>query len=164
MSLVLIVKLVHVLIAVWFISGLLGRWVALNRAAEAGDVRIAFELSELAGRFERLMVIPGSILVLVFGLVTAWIAGLPVFGFLQGASTNWLLASLILYISTIPLVPLLFLPRGARFGAALSAALERGEVTSELRAAFVDPAVRAGHIYEFVVVFVVLALMVLKPF
>ena len=164
MSLILILKLVHILTAIWFISGLLGRWVALNRAGKATDVRVAFELSELAGRFEQLMVIPGSILVLVLGLIAAWVAGLPVFGFLQGASANWLLVSLVLYISTIPLVPLLFLPRGVRFGEALQVALEECEVTSDLQAAFSDPAVLAGHIYEFVVVFGVLALMVLKPF
>src|SRR3954452_4621167 len=107
MTAVLLVKLVHLLTAIWFISGLLGRWIALRQAGRASEVRVAFELSELAGRFERLMVIPGSLLVLVLGLITAWVAGLPVLGFLQGASTNWLLASLVIYLSTFLLVPFL---------------------------------------------------------
>lgn len=154
----------HVLIAIWFISGLLGRWLALSHAAKATDVRVAFEMSELAGRFERLMVIPGSILVLVLGLLTAWVQGQPMLGFLQGASTNWLFVSIVVYLSSLPLVPLVFLPRGARFAEALQGALARGEVTSELNSAFADPVVFAGHIYEILVVFVVLVLMVMKPF
>jgi len=164
MTAVLLVKLVHLLTAIWFISGLLGRWIALRQAGRASEVRVAFELSELAGRFERLMVIPGSLLVLVLGLITAWVAGLPVLGFLQGASTNWLLGSLVIYLSTFLLVPFLFLPRGARFGEALKSALARGEFTPELHVAFADPLVFAGHVYELLVVFIVLALMVLKPF
>jgi len=159
-----ILRLLHVLTAIWFISGLLGRWLALSHAGKATDVRVAFEFSEFAGRFERLMVIPGSILVLLLGLLTAWIQGQPMLGFLQGASTNWLLVSIVLYLSSLPLVPLVFLPRGARFAEAMQAALARGEVTSELRGSFADPAVLAGHVYELLVVFLVLVLMVVRPF
>jgi hypothetical protein len=50
------------------------------------------------------------------------------------------------------------------FGAALEEASAQGAVTTELRAAFVDPAVRAAHIYEFVAIIIVLILMVTRPF
>ena len=164
MSLAVFLKLLHVLVAVWFISGLISRWVALHRAARAEDVRTTYELSEVAGIFERWMVIPGSLVVLVLGLLTAWAQGWPILGFLQGASINWLLASLVLYLSTVPLIPWVFLPRGRRFGAALDAARAQGRVTPDLRAAFADRGVAAAHWYELLVVVVVLVLMVTKPF
>jgi hypothetical protein len=49
------------------------------------------------------------------------------------------------------------------FEAALSDARARGVVTSELRAAFADPAVRSARTFEVVGVAVIVALMVLKP-
>ena len=58
----------------------------------------------------------------------------------------------------------MFLPRGVRFGEALKAALERGEVTSELRVAFWEPLLLVCDIYQLVAVLIVLILMVLKPF
>ena len=76
----------------------------------------------------------------------------------------WLPVALLLFLSILPLVPLVFLPRGTVFEAALEDARERGEVTPELRTAFRDPAVAFARRYEVVVVAVVLALMVLKPF
>jgi hypothetical protein len=50
------------------------------------------------------------------------------------------------------------------FAAALADATERGIVTPELRAAFADRLVAAARTYEVVVIVVVVALMVLKPF
>jgi uncharacterized membrane protein len=157
-------KLLHVLTAIWFIAGLLGRWVALAQAARAPEVGAVEALAGLAGRFDRAMVIPGSIAVLVAGLLAAWARGYPVLGALQGASANWLLVSLILYLSVSVLVPTVFLPRGRIFDHALSEARERGTVTPELRAAFADPVVTTAHAYELAVVFVVVVLMVTKPF
>ncbi|HEV8189942.1 MAG TPA: hypothetical protein VGP82_00410, partial [Ktedonobacterales bacterium] len=66
--------------------------------------------------------------------------------------------------SVIALVPLVFIPRGKVFGAALEEASAQGVVTSELQAAFADPVVRAAHIYELTAVGVVVALMVTRPF
>jgi hypothetical protein len=164
MSFVILLKLLHVLTGIWFISGLLGRWIALDQAAKATDVRMATTLVGLGGTFERLMVIPGSIAVLVFGFVVAALQGQPVLGFLQGAGSNWLLVSLLLYLSAIPLIPLVFLPRGKRFEAALADAQTRGEVTPALKAAFEDRVVFAAHVYEVLMVLIVTTLMVTKPF
>jgi uncharacterized membrane protein len=69
--LALLLKLLHVLTSIWFISGLLGRWVALGQAARSDNVRTTRALTDLAGRFERTMVIPGSLILLVTGLFTA---------------------------------------------------------------------------------------------
>jgi hypothetical protein len=52
------VVLLHVAVAFWFVAGLIGRNLTLTRARSRQQVRLVAELVELAGRFERLMVIP----------------------------------------------------------------------------------------------------------
>jgi hypothetical protein len=164
MSLYLFLKLLHVLTGFWLVSGLLGRGLTLGEAARATDIARLQSLLMLSGRFERFMVIPASLAVFVFGLLTAWAQGVPLLGVFQGARTNWLLVAILLYLSVIALVPLVFIPRGKVFGAALEEASAQGVVTSELQAAFADPVVRAAHIYELTAVGVVVALMVTRPF
>ena len=161
---VVLFRMFHILTAIWFVSGLIARGFALRQAAQTSDVRTVAALVQLAGRFERLMVIPGNAAVLLFGFVTAWLQGQPVFGVLQGASSNWLLVSVLLAASMVPVIPLVFIPRGKRFGAALEGALTRGQVTPELTAAFHDRAVARAHVYELVVVGSILILMITKPF
>jgi hypothetical protein len=152
-------KLVHVLVAFGFITGLLGRWILLGNAARAEGVETAYRLSQAAAPFEKL-VIHGGNLVLPAGLLTAWAQGYP----WLGLTTGWMLASVVILLSVLPLVPLVFLPRGKVFEAAMSAARAAGTVTPELRAAFRDPAVAFAHWYELTAVGIVVALMVLKPF
>jgi hypothetical protein len=155
----LLVKLLHVAIAFGFITGLLGRWLLLGRAADATEVEAAYQLSRAAAPFERL-VIWGSNLVLPAGLLTAWAQGYP----WLGLTTGWMVASVVLLLSVIPLVPLVFLPRGRVFEAAMASARATGAVTPELRAAFTDPLVAVAHWWELTAVGIVVALMVLKPF
>ena len=152
--------LLHVLSAFWFVAGLVGRDVTLGKARRTRDVGVVGELAGLAGRFDRLMVVPGSIAVFVLGLLTVWVQGRP----LTGTGNWWLLTSLLLYLSLMPLIPLVFLPRGRIFGHALADAMERGEVTSTLTAAFDDKAVHATRLYERFMVVAVIVLMVTKPF
>ena len=83
---------------------------------------------------------------------------------MQGAAQNWLLVSLLLFLSLIPLIRFVFLPRGKPFEAALQDALAREVVTDELRARLNDPVVAAAHIYEGVVILLILYFMVVKPF
>ncbi len=164
MNLSALLKLIHVFSAFWMTTGIIGRFVSLNKAEHSSDLHAIQSILPVAGVFERVMVIPGSLLVLLAGLVTAWAEGWPILGFIQGGTSNWVLASLLLYLTIMPVIRFVFLPRGKVFAAALSSAVAQGRVTSELGAAFRDPLVRAGHAYEFVVVVVIIALMVLKPF
>lgn len=154
-----LVKLVHVGIAFVFICGLIGRWILLHRAAGADDPETAHVLAEAASPFEW-MVIRGGPAILLAGLLTAWAQGYP----WLGLTTGWMLASVILLLSPLPLVPLVFLPRGQIFEAAMADARRRGTVTPELRAAFADPAVAFARRYEVFAVGLVVVLMVLKPF
>jgi hypothetical protein len=153
-------KLIHVFVAFWFVAGLIGRGITLGRARSSEDIREVAALVDAAGRFEKLMVIPASFGVLVTGLITRWSQGGP----FTGHGSWWLLTALLLFLTQIPLVPLVFLPRGKVFEAALADAKQRGRPTAELASAFRDRAVAAAHTYELIAVAVVIWLMVLKPF
>jgi uncharacterized membrane protein len=154
------VVLLHVVAAFWFVAGLLGRNVTMARARVATDIRMLDELVTLSGRFERMMVIPGSIAVTVLGLLAAWALGRP----LAGPDDWWLLTSLLLFVAIGVLVPVVFLPHGKVFEHALADARAGGEVTPELRAALRDPAVRNARAAELLVVAAIVGLMVTKPF
>ena len=154
------VVLAHVAVSFWFVAGMLGRNVTMAKARSATDIGTHVVLVDLSGRFERLMVIPGSFGVLVLGLLAAWAEGQP----LAGTDDWWLLTSLILFVALGVLVPTVFLPHGKVFEAALEDAKQRGEVTAELRTALRDPAVRHARVAELVVVAVIVTLMVTKPF
>jgi Predicted integral membrane protein (DUF2269) len=154
------VVFLHVAIGFWFVGGLIGRTVTLGRARSSSDIAEASFLVDLAGWFERWMVIPGSMAVFVAGLLAAWAEDIP----LWGPGSGWLAASIVVFLSTIPLVPLIFLPRAKIFEAALAAARTRGRVTPELAIAFRDPAVTFARVYEAIAIAIVVALMVTKPF
>jgi hypothetical protein len=134
-------KVLHVLVAFWMTGGLVGRGVAQLHAEHTTDIRSLQLLVELIGRFDRLIVIPASSAVFVLGLLTAWVQGLQILGFLQGARTNWLLISLVLWIGVFASVPTAFIPRGKVFGALLEEAVGADRVTEKLAAALRDPVV-----------------------
>jgi uncharacterized membrane protein len=158
------IRLLHLVTAMLMLAGWIGRQLTRAQAARATDIRVFAAFVQLGGRFENLLVIPGSLLVFVFGVAIAWLRGWPLFGFLQGASSNWLLVSLLLYLAVYPLVILIFLPRGKIFGKALEDAVMRGQITPALTAAFHDPQVRWAHKVEALLIIAVVYLMIMKPF
>ena len=158
-SLASLLKLLHVVSAFLFVAGLLGRAITLGQARRSDDLREISTLLPVATRFERI-VIPGSAIVFVLGILTMLAQERPLFA--DGGW--WLLVSILLYLTIGLLVPMIFLPKGKVFEAALEDARARGTITQELRAAFADPLVAFARIYEIGAVGVILALMVLKPF
>ena len=159
-------RLIHALTGILLVAGLLGRWVALSQAEHAAhtdELTTVQGLLRASSDFERI-VIPATVAVLVLGLLAAWSSGYPLLGSLQGRSGNWLPVSLLLYLSTFPLVPLVFLPKGRQFGVVLDEALAMSRGTPALVAVFGDPRVRAAHVYEFAAVVTVLVLMLSRPF
>jgi hypothetical protein len=150
--------LLHVATAFWFVAGLAGRDVSITRAGRATDIASVQALTGVAGVFDRFFVVPGSIAVLIAGLIAMVATDLSL------GEQTWLLVALILFLTIIPLVPLVFLPRGKVFEAALADAVAAGEVTPGLRAAFADRAVAGARWYERIVVAVIMVLMVTKPF
>jgi len=112
-----VLKLLHVASAIWFASGLLGRAVALSGASRATEISLTKALADLAGTFETRMVIPGSIVVLVTGIVAALVGDVALLGPPQNAPA-WPLVGLVVFIAINLLVPTVFLPRGKQFGEA----------------------------------------------
>jgi uncharacterized membrane protein len=153
-------KLLHVLSGFWLVAGLVGRTVTIAQARRERDVGRIDALLAAAGRFETLMVIPGSAAVLILGLITMVAQDRS----LLGEGNRWLLSALALYLITAAFVPTIFVPRGKVFDAALEEAKTAGEVTPALTEAFADPIVTLARRAELVLVAVVIALMVLKPF
>ena len=158
-----VVVLVHALIGVLFIAGLIGRWIVLGLAERATELPAMKTLATAAGPFERIVIVAPTI-VLLFGVVAAFMQGRSVLGPLTGGSVDWLFVSLVVFLSPLPLVPLVFLPKGKVFEAALAEAEDAGGVTPALTTAWRDPLVRAAHVYELGATTVVLILMLSKPF
>ena len=158
-----IVVLVHALIGILFIAGLVGRWIVLGLAERATELPAMKTLAAAAGPFERIVIVAPTI-VLLFGVVAAFMQGRSVLGPLTGGSVDWLFVSLVVFLSPLPLVPLVFLPKGKVFETALAEAEAAGRVTPALTTAWRDPLVRAAHVYELGATTVVLILMLSKPF
>ena len=156
-------RVVHALVGVLFVGGLVGRWIVLGLAQRASSLGEMRTLLRAAMPFERIVVF-GSAFVLILGIATAAAQGRPFLGPIQGAPVDWLFVALAIYLSIIPLVPLVFLPRGRMFEVALQEATDASTVTPALAAAWSDRVVRAAHLYELGAVTVVLVLMLAKPF
>jgi hypothetical protein len=137
---------------------------ALGQAAQTTNIQTLSDLVKLGGQFEQRMVIPGSSAVFLLGLATAWLQGWPMLGFLQGANSNWLLAAIVLFLTLIPIIVFVFVPRGRIFGQALEKALAQGRVIPELSAAFADRLVCIAHVHELAIIAIIIILMVTKPF
>jgi uncharacterized membrane protein len=165
MNLYLLMKLLHVLAAFWMISGVVGRGLTFWQAGRARDVHAIRALLQISEFFERYAVIPVSVAVLVFGLIVTWMQKWPLFGFLQGSSTNWLLVSFLLFVGISAFIaPLGLVARRKERERALDEALAQGIVTLRLLDALHDKVVIRFRIVELIVLLIIIVLMVTKPF
>ena len=165
MSVYLLMKLLHVLAAFWMIAGVIGRDFTFWQAGRATHVHAVRALLQVSDFFERWAVIPVSVLVLVFGLVVTWMQKWPLFGFLQGASSNWLLVSSVLFIGiSVLIAPLRLIDRRRKRAKALEQSLAQGVITPELTAALHDQVVNRFRTVELSLLVVIIVLMVTKPF
>jgi len=102
--------------------------------------------------------------VFIAGLIAAWARGWPILGFLQGGTVNWVLTAIVIYLSIVPVILFVFIPRGKVFRAAFDEAVALGQVTPRLTAALKDPAVESARTYELVMIVTITVLMIAKPF
>jgi uncharacterized membrane protein len=164
MSWIIFVKFLHILAAIVMIGGGFARQVVRGIAKKSDDIhQIAF-LTQAAGRIDRRLVIPGSDLVILFGIVLALMLKQPILGFLQGASRNWLLVANHLVIAILVVVFAIFVPYNRRLEPIIQSALVEGSVTPALRVALDDKVVKWAHHFEEAAGIVIVALMVFKPF
>jgi uncharacterized membrane protein len=160
----LIIKYLHITAVAITIGGMFARQLVRGIALKSDDIKSTASLTHAAVRMDRAMVIPGSNLMILFGIILAVMQKWPIFGFLQGADRNWLLVSNLLLIVMVVLIPGVFIPHNKKVEALLQAALTEGRVTSELSAALHDRRNLLAHRVEEAIVLIVAALMVLKPF
>ena len=157
-------KFLHIVAVIMMVGGIFARQVVRAIANNSEDPAVIASLTQVVGRLDRAMVIPGSNLVIVLGVIVAVMLKWPIFGFLQGASENWLLLSNILIVIAMVMVPTVFLPHNRKVEGLLQVALREGRVTPELSAVLHEPTNRLAHALEEIIVVVIAALMVLKPF
>jgi len=160
----LIVKYFHILAVAITLGGMFARQLVRANARKSDDVKVVASLTHLAVRLDRTMVIPWSNIMILMGIVLAVIQKWPIFGFLQGASQNWLFVSNILLIIMVIIIPAVFIPHNRKVEALLQAALSDGRITPQLTSALDDKVNKLGHLGEEAIILVVAALMVLKPF
>jgi uncharacterized membrane protein SirB2 len=145
----LIVKYLHILAVAITIGGMFARQLVRGFAKRSDDIT---------------MVIPWSNLIFLMGIILALMQQWPVFGFLQGATQNWLLVSNVLLIIMLALIPTVFIPHNKKVESLLQTALAKGHITPELSAALNDKRNQRAHQAEEIIILVIAALMVLKPF
>lgn len=160
----LIVKYLHILAVTITTGGMFARQLVRGIARKSDDVKAVATLTQVAHRIDRIMVIPWSNTILIFGVILAVMMKWPIFGFLQGADKNWLLVSNVLLIVMLSLIPVVFIPHNKKVEALLQTALAKGSVTSELSAALNDQKNITAHHAEEIITLFIAALMVLKPF
>ena len=157
-------KLLHILGAFGLVGGIIAREVAFHRAQKSQDIKTVVEMMQLVLFFTNKLVAPAGQVVLWVGILTAVAQGWPLFGFLQGGSSNWVFASLLLNIAILVNVFGVMRPKGAAIGKALGAAVGQGKITPELTAAMNDKTRNTGQMAEYILMSAIILLMVLKPF
>ena len=160
----LIIKFLHIIAVTITIGGMFARQLVRGFAKRSDDVKVVASLTRVAVRIDRAMVIPWSNIMIVMGIILAVMQKWPIFGFLQGASQNWLLVSNLLLVVMIVLIPFIFIPHNKKVEVLLQAALTQEHVTPDLRAALNDKVNKLAHYVEEAIVLIVAALMILKPF
>ena len=160
----LIVKYFHILAVALTIGGMFARQAVRAYARRSEDVKVVASFTQLAVRLDRTMVIPWSNLMILMGIVLAVIQKWPIFGFIQGASQNWLLVSNILLIIMVLIIASVFVPHNRKVEGLLQSALVDERITPQLASALDDKVNKLGHLAEEAIILVVAALMVLKPF
>lgn len=159
-----LVVVIHVLAVFWLVAGVIGRGACYRQARRSNDLSVLRTLVGMGGFFEQAMVRPATLVVLLTGLTAAWLRGWPILGFLQHGGVNWVLASLLLYLSIVPVIVFAFLPRARVTHAALEEATAAGQITPRLRTALADPVVAAARGYEIAMAVTLAYLMIQKPF
>lgn len=160
----LIIRFLHILSAIAFIGGILARQLLRSFAEKADDMGNFVALSQAVGRIETFMVIPGNLGVILFGVMLALITDTPILGFFQGASKNWLLATIILLVLDVLTIPLIFVQRSKGFDLVLKDAVAHGQMTPQLRAELDNKTIQFMYLAQVILPVVIVVLMVFKPF
>jgi uncharacterized membrane protein len=159
-----LLDVLHVLTAMVFVAGLVGRSASFERAGQAQDIQSVGSLLHMSEWFERTLVIPAYFGVLLSGMATAWNAGWPLWGAMTSGAPKWVLISLLLFLSPWLVIPTYLAPRRKRRARALAEALSQQRMTTELASAVQDRGVVLVRRAEIAMTAIVIVLMVAKLF
>ncbi|OGO32821.1 MAG: hypothetical protein A2Z16_03865 [Chloroflexi bacterium RBG_16_54_18] len=159
-----ILRFLHITGAALFIGGVFARQLVRSRLRKTSERDAFAELTGAARLIDERLVIPGSGLVLLAGIILAWMTGAPFLGFIQAAPQNWLLVSNILIILGMLLVVRVFLPVRKQIEAWVAQAGADETVPSEIQALINRPRLQLAYLLEEISLLVIVALMVFKPF
>lgn len=163
MSLTLLIVVVHVFSAIAMVAGLVARELTRMQMRKTNELAGYLTLLDMVGRFENILVRPGSMLIAVSGILLAVLEGYPLFGFLQGGQVNWLLISNLLVVSIVALIIFVFIPQGKQFDRLVAESKQKGEITPALRDEDGRPILVWAHRWENVATALILFLMIAKP-
>ncbi len=123
MSWYLVVKFFHILAVTITIGGMFARQVVRTNAKKSDNIDVVASLTRVAVRIDRVLVIPWSSMMIIAGIILAVMMKWPIFGFLQGASRNWLLVSNILLVTMQTGIFTVFIPHNKKVDEILQTAL-----------------------------------------
>ena len=78
----LLPRFLHIGSAILFLGGVIARQVARALAEKADNAQAFAVLNRAASRIENTMIIPGNLVVIIFGVSLARLTGAPLLGFL----------------------------------------------------------------------------------
>ena len=113
MNLYNLIKVLHILAVTAVIGGVVGRALIRARLVRLDDIHIVREFVVLEGHFDQWLVVYGSITTLLTGLLLTWLGR---WSLLNAGMPTWTLVGVVLFLTTIPLVIWVYIPRGKVFG------------------------------------------------
>ena len=146
------VRTLHILAGIWFTCGVAAYLLTRLAMLKSDDVRSVQALVGLTGRARNIMIRPGSILLLVFGLWTAYYESWPRFA----------IHAIVLLVVLVPFI-VFTVKGGRRIEAASAEAMQVGSVTPGLSTALRDRKTVVGEVGIGVITLLFLLLMTLKP-
>lgn len=148
----LLVRNLHILAAIWFTCGIAGYIVTRLAMLRTADIGALDALVGMMTRFKNLMIRPGGILLVIFGLWTAWYESWPEF---SRAAVGLLVIFAPFMVLTV---------RGLhKLEALRTEAVQAGSVTPALRAGVRDRLQAIGDVGISVITVLFLLLMLIKP-
>ena len=148
----MLVRTLHILAGIWFTCGVAAYLLARLSMLKSDDARSVQALVGLTGQARNFLIRPGSILLLVFGLWTAYYESWPRFS----------IHAIVLLAVLVPFI--VFTVKGGRkIEAASTEAVQSDSVTPALSAALRDRKTVVGEVGIGVITLLFLILMIVKP-
>ena len=147
-----IVRTLHILAGIWFTCGVAAYLLTRLTILKQDEVRSVHALVGLMGRFRNILIRPGSLLLVIFGLWAAYLESWP----------RFTVHAIALLVILVPFV-VLTVKGGNRIEATSAEAVQAGSITPALSSAMRDRKTVIGEVGIGVITLLFLLLMILKP-